>query len=205
MALPKKEKYSYQQCLASGWGREEHSLIRSKSPTSARRNVLACWDGNLSRPHPPGASQLPSWTLTRDTCLRFSTAVCNSISNPVTKEMLFEFIDRCAAPSQGQKRKRHPDPDTELMPPPPPKRLLPWRPASDFRIERKDEWEKMLLSHFLQPEKFKKKKSVAWCWYTFDFFFFLKENYCSQSVNIWCFCFLSATVHHGLKCFIYTW
>uniref|UniRef100_A0AC11DIU2 RNA guanylyltransferase and 5'-phosphatase n=1 Tax=Ovis aries TaxID=9940 RepID=A0AC11DIU2_SHEEP len=51
-------------------------------------------------------------------------AVCNSISNPVTKEMLFEFIDRCAAASQGQKRKHHPDPDTELMPPPPPKRPL---------------------------------------------------------------------------------
>ncbi|KAF6115885.1 RNA guanylyltransferase and 5'-phosphatase [Phyllostomus discolor] len=49
-------------------------------------------------------------------------AVCNSISNPVTKEMLFEFIDRCAAASQGQKRKHHQDPDTELMPPPPPKR-----------------------------------------------------------------------------------
>jgi len=30
-------------------------------------------------------------------------AVCNSISNPVTKEMLFEFIDRCAAAAQGQK------------------------------------------------------------------------------------------------------
>ncbi|XP_053520789.1 mRNA-capping enzyme isoform X4 [Artibeus jamaicensis] len=52
-------------------------------------------------------------------------AVCNSISNPVTKEMLFEFIDRCAAASQGQKRKRHQDPDTELMPPPPPKRPHP--------------------------------------------------------------------------------
>nr|XP_020021665.1 mRNA-capping enzyme-like [Castor canadensis] len=49
-------------------------------------------------------------------------AVCNSISNPVTKEMLFEFIDRCATASQGQKRKHHLDPDTELMPPPPPKR-----------------------------------------------------------------------------------
>ncbi|XP_045247162.1 mRNA-capping enzyme isoform X3 [Macaca thibetana thibetana] len=52
-------------------------------------------------------------------------AVCNSISNPVTKEMLFEFIDRCTAASQGQKRKHHLDPDTELMPPPPPKRLRP--------------------------------------------------------------------------------
>ncbi|XP_023615107.1 mRNA-capping enzyme isoform X7 [Myotis lucifugus] len=51
-------------------------------------------------------------------------AVCNSISNPVTKEILFEFIDRCAA-SQGQKRKHHLDPDTELMPPPPPKRPRP--------------------------------------------------------------------------------
>ncbi|XP_005362421.1 mRNA-capping enzyme [Microtus ochrogaster] len=50
-------------------------------------------------------------------------AVCNSISNPVTKEMLFEFIDRCAAAVQGQKRKYPLDPDTELMPPPPPKRL----------------------------------------------------------------------------------
>lgn len=50
-------------------------------------------------------------------------AVCNSISNPVTKEMLFEFIDRCAAAAQGQKRKFPLDPDTELMPPPPPKRL----------------------------------------------------------------------------------
>ncbi|XP_005080892.1 mRNA-capping enzyme isoform X1 [Mesocricetus auratus] len=50
-------------------------------------------------------------------------AVCNSISNPVTKEMLFEFIDRCAAAAQVQKRKYPLDPDTELMPPPPPKRL----------------------------------------------------------------------------------
>lgn len=50
-------------------------------------------------------------------------AVCNSISNPVTKEMLFEFIDRCATAAQGQKRKYPLDPDTELMPPPPPKRL----------------------------------------------------------------------------------
>ncbi|XP_051017295.1 mRNA-capping enzyme isoform X1 [Acomys russatus] len=50
-------------------------------------------------------------------------AVCNSISNPVTKEMLFEFIDRCAAAAQGQKRKYPLDPDTELMPPPPPKKL----------------------------------------------------------------------------------
>lgn len=32
-----------------------------------------------------------------------------------------------------------------------------------------------------------------------------KKKYCSQSVNIWCFCFLSATVHHGLKHFIYIW
>ncbi|XP_032340768.1 mRNA-capping enzyme [Camelus ferus] len=52
-------------------------------------------------------------------------AVCNSISNPVTKEILFEFIDRCAAASQGQKRRHHLDPDTELMPPPPPKRPRP--------------------------------------------------------------------------------
>uniref|UniRef100_A0A8V0X9Q7 mRNA-capping enzyme n=1 Tax=Gallus gallus TaxID=9031 RepID=A0A8V0X9Q7_CHICK len=49
-------------------------------------------------------------------------AVCNSIQNPVTKEILFEFIDRCMAASQGQTRKHHLDPDTELMPPPPPKR-----------------------------------------------------------------------------------
>ncbi|XP_060061478.1 mRNA-capping enzyme isoform X2 [Erinaceus europaeus] len=53
-------------------------------------------------------------------------AVCNSISNPVTKEILFEFIDRCVAASQVQKhRKHHLDPDTELMPPPPPKRPRP--------------------------------------------------------------------------------
>lgn len=50
-------------------------------------------------------------------------AVCNSISNPVTKEMLFEFIDRCAAAAQGPRRKCPLDPDSELMPPPPPKRL----------------------------------------------------------------------------------
>uniref|UniRef100_A0A8D0G5D8 mRNA-capping enzyme n=1 Tax=Sphenodon punctatus TaxID=8508 RepID=A0A8D0G5D8_SPHPU len=49
-------------------------------------------------------------------------AVCNSIQNPVTKVMLFEFIERCMAASQGQTRKHPLDPDTELMPPPPPKR-----------------------------------------------------------------------------------
>ncbi|KAI6071374.1 MRNA-capping enzyme isoform X2 [Aix galericulata] len=59
------------------------------------------------------------WLLQRD---RPAVAVCNSIQNPVTKEMLFEFIDRCTAASQGQTRKHHLDPDTELMPPPPPKR-----------------------------------------------------------------------------------
>ncbi|XP_030637986.1 mRNA-capping enzyme isoform X2 [Chanos chanos] len=46
-------------------------------------------------------------------------AVCNSIQHPVTKEILFEFLDRCA---QTQARKHPPDPDAELMPPPPPKR-----------------------------------------------------------------------------------
>ncbi|XP_044283809.1 mRNA-capping enzyme isoform X2 [Varanus komodoensis] len=49
-------------------------------------------------------------------------AVCNSIRHPVTKEILFEFIEKCTAAAPGQTRKRHLDPDTELMPPPPPKR-----------------------------------------------------------------------------------
>uniref|UniRef100_A0A8C1U8Q0 mRNA-capping enzyme n=2 Tax=Cyprinus carpio TaxID=7962 RepID=A0A8C1U8Q0_CYPCA len=44
-------------------------------------------------------------------------AVCNSIQHPVTKEILFEFLDRCA---QAQSRK-HPA-DADLMAPPPPKR-----------------------------------------------------------------------------------
>ncbi|KAI2644295.1 mRNA-capping enzyme [Labeo rohita] len=44
-------------------------------------------------------------------------AVCNSIQHPVTKEILFEFLDRCA---QVQSRKH--SADSELMPPPPPKR-----------------------------------------------------------------------------------
>ncbi|KAG8124047.1 hypothetical protein E2320_019350, partial [Naja naja] len=49
-------------------------------------------------------------------------AVCNSIQHPVTKEFLFEFIQKCMAVTPGQPRKHHLDPDTELMPPPPPKR-----------------------------------------------------------------------------------
>ncbi|XP_014456070.2 mRNA-capping enzyme isoform X5 [Alligator mississippiensis] len=49
-------------------------------------------------------------------------AICNSIQNPVTKEMLFEITERCTATSQGQTRNHHLDPDTELMPPPPPKK-----------------------------------------------------------------------------------
>ncbi|KAI7799344.1 mRNA-capping enzyme [Triplophysa rosa] len=44
-------------------------------------------------------------------------AVCNSIQHPVTKEILFEFLDRCA-----QMRSRKHPADSELMPPPPPKR-----------------------------------------------------------------------------------
>uniref|UniRef100_A0A6I8RUA9 mRNA-capping enzyme n=1 Tax=Xenopus tropicalis TaxID=8364 RepID=A0A6I8RUA9_XENTR len=48
-------------------------------------------------------------------------AVCNSIRNPVTKEILFELIDRCTAGIQRQSRKNPLDPDAELMPPPPPK------------------------------------------------------------------------------------
>ncbi|KAM9354055.1 mRNA-capping enzyme [Pholidichthys leucotaenia] len=46
-------------------------------------------------------------------------AVCKSIQEPVTKEILLEYLDRCA---QAQNRKHPRDPDSELMPPPPPKR-----------------------------------------------------------------------------------
>ncbi|KAG7509122.1 mRNA-capping enzyme [Solea senegalensis] len=49
-------------------------------------------------------------------------AVCKSIQEPVTKEILLEFLDRCAQGVQAQNRKRPPDPDAALMPPPPPKR-----------------------------------------------------------------------------------
>ncbi|XP_033846919.1 mRNA-capping enzyme [Periophthalmus magnuspinnatus] len=50
-------------------------------------------------------------------------AVCKSIQEPVTKEILFEFLDRCCAQSGPPQNKRHPsDPDAALMPPPPPKR-----------------------------------------------------------------------------------
>lgn len=44
-------------------------------------------------------------------------AVCNSIQHPVTKEILLEFLERCA---QVQSRKN--PADSDLMPPPPPKR-----------------------------------------------------------------------------------
>uniref|UniRef100_A0A3Q2PYN2 mRNA-capping enzyme n=1 Tax=Fundulus heteroclitus TaxID=8078 RepID=A0A3Q2PYN2_FUNHE len=49
-------------------------------------------------------------------------AVCKSIQEPVTKEILFEYLDRCAQGVKAQTRKRPSDPDSELMPPPPPKR-----------------------------------------------------------------------------------
>lgn len=49
-------------------------------------------------------------------------AVCKSIQEPVTKQILLEYLDRCAQALQAQNRKRPPDPDSELMPPPPPKR-----------------------------------------------------------------------------------
>ncbi|XP_048350587.1 mRNA-capping enzyme isoform X1 [Sphaerodactylus townsendi] len=52
-------------------------------------------------------------------------AVCNSIRHPVTKEILFEFIEKCTTAPAGQAHKRPLDPDTELMPPPPPKRPRP--------------------------------------------------------------------------------
>ncbi|XP_060092942.1 mRNA-capping enzyme isoform X2 [Heteronotia binoei] len=52
-------------------------------------------------------------------------AVCNSIRHPVTKEILFEFIEKCTTAPVGQAHKRPLDPDTELMPPPPPKRPRP--------------------------------------------------------------------------------
>ncbi|XP_029352749.1 mRNA-capping enzyme isoform X2 [Echeneis naucrates] len=49
-------------------------------------------------------------------------AVCKSIQEPVTKDFLLEYLDRCAQAVQAQNRKHPPDPDSELMPPPPPKR-----------------------------------------------------------------------------------
>uniref|UniRef100_A0A8C4IC21 mRNA-capping enzyme n=1 Tax=Dicentrarchus labrax TaxID=13489 RepID=A0A8C4IC21_DICLA len=49
-------------------------------------------------------------------------AVCKSIQEPVTKEILLEYVDRCSQGVQAQNRKHPPDPDSELMPPPPPKR-----------------------------------------------------------------------------------
>lgn len=52
----------------------------------------------------------------------FCPAVCQSIREPVTKEILLEYLDRCAQGAQSQNRKNPRDPDSELMPPPPPKR-----------------------------------------------------------------------------------
>lgn len=49
-------------------------------------------------------------------------AVCKSIQEPVTKEILFEFLDRCAQGGPQQNKRHPPDPDAALMPPPPPKR-----------------------------------------------------------------------------------
>uniref|UniRef100_A0A8C2ZE44 mRNA-capping enzyme n=1 Tax=Cyclopterus lumpus TaxID=8103 RepID=A0A8C2ZE44_CYCLU len=49
-------------------------------------------------------------------------AVCKSIQEPVTKDILLEYVDRCSPGVQAQNRKHPPDPDSELMPPPPPKR-----------------------------------------------------------------------------------
>eukprot|EP00064_Thunnus_orientalis_P003978 superscaffoldBa00000347_g3989 len=49
-------------------------------------------------------------------------AVCKSIQEPVTKEILLEYVDRCSQGVQAQNRKQPADPDSELMPPPPPKR-----------------------------------------------------------------------------------
>ncbi|KAI9543902.1 hypothetical protein NQZ68_004950 [Dissostichus eleginoides] len=48
--------------------------------------------------------------------------VCKSITEPVTKDILLEFVDRYSQTVQAQKRKHPPDADSELMPPPPPKR-----------------------------------------------------------------------------------
>uniref|UniRef100_A0A672JXN1 mRNA-capping enzyme n=1 Tax=Sinocyclocheilus grahami TaxID=75366 RepID=A0A672JXN1_SINGR len=57
-----------------------------------------------------------TWVFMRQRTDKY-TSVCNSIQHPVTKEILFEFLDRCA---QAQSRKN--PADSELMPPPPPKR-----------------------------------------------------------------------------------
>lgn len=48
-------------------------------------------------------------------------AVCKSIQEPVTKEILFEFLERSCTQGGPQQNKRA-DPDSALMPPPPPKR-----------------------------------------------------------------------------------
>ncbi|KAF3850071.1 hypothetical protein F7725_019790 [Dissostichus mawsoni] len=48
--------------------------------------------------------------------------VCKSITEPVTKDILLEFVDRYSQAVQAQNRKHPPDADSELMPPPPPKR-----------------------------------------------------------------------------------
>lgn len=68
-------------------------------------------------------TQLPSILL--HVCARslfLPPAVCKSILEPVTKEILLEYVDRCSQAVQAQNRKHPPDPDSELMPPPPPKR-----------------------------------------------------------------------------------
>ncbi|MEQ2296350.1 hypothetical protein AMECASPLE_023902 [Ameca splendens] len=51
-----------------------------------------------------------------------SPAVCKSIQEPVTKQILLEYLDRCVQGVNTQSRKNPSDPDSELMPPPPPKR-----------------------------------------------------------------------------------
>ncbi|XP_068609681.1 mRNA-capping enzyme isoform X2 [Brachionichthys hirsutus] len=49
-------------------------------------------------------------------------AVCKSILEPVTKELLLLHVDRCSRGVQALTQKHPRDPDSELMPPPPPKR-----------------------------------------------------------------------------------
>lgn len=70
----------------------------------------------------PGRVHHHVWANFLSVSLSSLPAVCNSIQYPVTKENLYEFLDRCALGAQGQNRKRPSDPDTELMPPPAPKR-----------------------------------------------------------------------------------
>lgn len=147
---------SYWKNSFGEWEREENSLIRSMSLQSVKRGCLAKWKGNLSpfsspcgeptaliNPH---ARHVSSFV---HSCMQQHLKPCHQGDSVWVHWQMCSFSGTETKASSGSWHGAHASTTSQKTSP------FDLSPASDFRIERRDE--RKMLSPHLQPEKSNKQ------------------------------------------------